>query len=187
MDSISQTLASMSSAELTEVLAQMKAFVITRPEQARILLTSNPQFAYALFQALLLNNVVDPKVLQQMLNSTNGSFAPIPPPPTPTPILSPLAPGRSASMPSVLAPQALPAYNRPLMSATPPNPQVPSHIQQQQQQQPQPQPQVSDISEDQRTMLMQVLSLTPEQINALPEAQRHTIQQLRAQFMGPGA
>jgi len=32
-------------------------------------------------------------------------------------------------------------------------------------------------------MLMQVLSLTPEQINGLPPSERETIQQLRNQFM----
>jgi len=33
-------------------------------------------------------------------------------------------------------------------------------------------------------MLMQVLSLTQEQINALPETERQAIVQLRTQFMG---
>jgi len=36
----------------------------------------------------------------------------------------------------------------------------------------------------QRQMLMQVLSLTPDQINALPTTERDAIQQLRNQFMG---
>jgi len=33
-------------------------------------------------------------------------------------------------------------------------------------------------------MLMQVLSLTPDQINALPPDERNAIQQLRNQFIG---
>ena len=36
----------------------------TSPFEARTLLTSNPQLAYALFQAMLMMNIVDPGVLQ---------------------------------------------------------------------------------------------------------------------------
>jgi hypothetical protein len=38
--------------------------VITHPDQARALLVAHPQLAYALFQALLLNKIVDPAILQ---------------------------------------------------------------------------------------------------------------------------
>ncbi|KAI9459114.1 hypothetical protein BJY52DRAFT_1266324 [Lactarius psammicola] len=64
LDMISQTLATMNPAQLVEVLAQFKAFVITHPDQARGLLVAHPQLAYALFQALLLNKIVDPAILQ---------------------------------------------------------------------------------------------------------------------------
>lgn len=37
---------------------------MTQPEQARQLLQSKPQLAYALFQAMLLMNIVDASVLQ---------------------------------------------------------------------------------------------------------------------------
>ena len=39
-------------------------FVISHPEDARKLLQTQPQLAYALFQAMLMNNIVDPSVLQ---------------------------------------------------------------------------------------------------------------------------
>lgn len=120
LDAISSTLATMSPAQLTEVLAQMKvivflflgsrihryrkkelindlrtfvpslhfrvmcvssldnqAFVITHPEQARVLLVAHPQFAYALFQAMLLQKIVDPTILQvsvQLLLNVAHSF-----------------------------------------------------------------------------------------------------------------
>lgn len=92
LDMISQTLATMNPTQLVEVLAQFKvrhpwpyqfsfrifssngspiviaafkqAFVITHPDQARSLLVAHPQLAYALFQALLLNKIVDPAILQ---------------------------------------------------------------------------------------------------------------------------
>lgn len=41
-----------------------QAFVITHPEQARALLIAHPQLGYALFQALLLNKIVDTAVLE---------------------------------------------------------------------------------------------------------------------------
>jgi len=40
------------------------------------------------------------------------------------------------------------------------------------------------IDPAQRQMLMQVLSLTPDQINALPPDERNAIQLLRNQFIG---
>jgi hypothetical protein len=47
-----------------EALNLSQAFVITHPDQARSLLVAHPQLAYALFQALLLNKIVDPAILQ---------------------------------------------------------------------------------------------------------------------------
>ena len=47
-----------------ETLVLYQAFVITHPDQARSLLVAHPQLAYALFQALLLNKIVDPAILQ---------------------------------------------------------------------------------------------------------------------------
>ncbi|EIM87344.1 uncharacterized protein STEHIDRAFT_78229, partial [Stereum hirsutum FP-91666 SS1] len=73
LDVISQTLATMNPAQLIEVLAQMKAFVITHPDEARTLLASQPQFSYALFQSLLLNKIVDPAILNRMLAATSKS------------------------------------------------------------------------------------------------------------------
>lgn len=51
-----------------------KAFVITHPEQARTLLVTHPQLAYALFQALLLNKIVDQGILS--VGSLNIQFLP---------------------------------------------------------------------------------------------------------------
>ncbi|KAJ3753479.1 hinge domain of cleavage stimulation factor subunit 2-domain-containing protein, partial [Lentinula raphanica] len=82
LDTISQTLATVDPPRLMNVLAHMKAFVMTHPEQARSLLIAHPQFAYALFQALLLNKIVDQGILQRMLAATIGSAAPPLPAPT---------------------------------------------------------------------------------------------------------
>ena len=41
-----------------------QTLIATSPDQARQLLAQTPQLAYALFQAMLLMNIVDPQVLQ---------------------------------------------------------------------------------------------------------------------------
>jgi len=199
LDTISQTLGTMNPSQLIEVLAQMKAFVITHPEQARTLLVTHPQLAYAFFQALLLNKIVDQGILSRMLAATVGSnpSTAAPGPLVPPPRSQPFPPG------PIHQPQAMPPP--PIPTGPPPN------IYQHQQQPPpmnihQPPPfyrpppppasqstsqhgmsqSSTDLGIDpaQRLMLMQVLSLTQDQINALPATERDAIQQLRSQFMG---
>ncbi|KAF9450027.1 RNA-binding domain-containing protein [Macrolepiota fuliginosa MF-IS2] len=206
LDHISTTLAKMAPSQLMEVLAQMKAFIITHPDQARQLLVKHPQLSYALFQGLLLNNIVDPAILQRMLEQTatqqlaaTGAAATPPRPPIPPAHMSqppPFAPPAHmpyqapAPMPGIPPPSSLPPpaamfppattpYYRPPPSAgasqTPvapvPTPAIPQQL-----------PGAPAISESQRVMLMQVLSLTPDQINGLPENERAAIMQLRTQF-----
>lgn len=45
-----------------------QALVGTAPEQAKTLLNGHPQLSYALFQAMLMMNVVDPNILQVSLS-----------------------------------------------------------------------------------------------------------------------
>ncbi|KAJ8521510.1 hypothetical protein ONZ45_g1816 [Pleurotus djamor] len=239
LDSISQTLATMDPGALTEVLAQMKAFVITHPDEARTLLVAHPQFAYALFQALVLKNIIDPAVLQRMLNATTAGGSgsqgppthpsqsqpqpPIPPqhfpphhahapppphlhgmpnfppphqpqayapPPPPSSLLHQQPPSTNSSQSSIghvpsgyqhQPPPPGPYYNRPPgpptpvntgTTATPPTgPRIP--------------PTLPDMDEAQRSVLLQVLNMTQQQVDALPPTERNAIQQLRSQFSGP--
>lgn len=116
--------------------------MITHPDQARSLLVAHPQLAYALFQALLLNKIVDPAILQvsrselaslpflkisgvqRMLAATNTSHpvsAPTPAPPAPAPAahLPPLPP----SVPQFPQPAVHPPYH-----AAPPPQQIPQSL-----------------------------------------------------------
>ncbi|KAF8802367.1 hypothetical protein BYT27DRAFT_7235456 [Phlegmacium glaucopus] len=241
LDSISQTLASMAPNHLMEVLAQMKAFVITHPDHARILLVKLPQLAYALFQALLLNKIVDSAILERMLATSRApGGAPLAgsspaqsqiPPSARPPIPMPPHLQQQQQQPPSHYPPHMPPFpptglqHSPAMSAnTPPASAMFSHQQQHISHHPppamppisaqmyrpppppaQPQPTpvtiqssnsmfsqpkqpaaLPEISETQRAMLMQVLSLTPEQINGLAEPERAAINQLRNQFMGLG-
>ncbi|EKM56704.1 uncharacterized protein PHACADRAFT_93372, partial [Phanerochaete carnosa HHB-10118-sp] len=153
MDHISNVLATTQPSQILEVLAQMKAFIITHPEQARALLMAHPQLGYALFQALLLNKIVDTAVLDRMLAATGGQTAAPPhmpppaagaygyrPPPPPTPVQAPAQPAPAPVAPVAAATQAFDPASR--------------------------------------DMLMQVLSLTQVQIDSLPPTEREQIYQL---------
>ncbi|KAI0750147.1 hypothetical protein C8Q80DRAFT_1102022, partial [Daedaleopsis nitida] len=72
LDAISHVLATADPSQILEVLAQMKAFVITHTDQARALLGAHPQLGYAVFQALLLHKIVDPAILNRMLAATGA-------------------------------------------------------------------------------------------------------------------
>ncbi|KAF9045242.1 hypothetical protein BJ165DRAFT_1415368 [Panaeolus papilionaceus] len=222
LDMISETLAKMPPGQLMEVLAQMKSLVISHPEQARTLLVKHPQLSYALFQALLLNRIVDSAILERMLASSRGptvapaqsqaapvpvpaARAPMPPPHIPAhyPPHMPPFPPQHVSMPPPAAPTpAVPPMYPPHMAppvnqqyyrppvppaAAPVAAPVPVAAPAPKAAQALAPNAVPEVNENQRMMLMQVLSLTPEQINALGEAERATIMQLRSQFMGLGA
>ncbi|KAH9058036.1 hypothetical protein EDB83DRAFT_2389579 [Lactarius deliciosus] len=202
LDMISQTLATMNPAQLVEVLAQFKAFVITHPDQARALLVAHPQLAYALFQALLLNKIVDPAILQRMLAATNPGHPVSAPAPTPAPAPAPhLAPAPS-TIPQLTQTGMHPPYHGAPPPQIPPSfypPQIPVHPspapppQQQQHMSyygvPQfppppaaPAAAIDSIDPSQKAMLLQVLRLTQEQINQLPPAERDAILALRSQL-----
>ncbi|PCH37517.1 hypothetical protein WOLCODRAFT_110020 [Wolfiporia cocos MD-104 SS10] len=194
LDTISQMLATTNPSQILEVLAQMKAFVITHPEQARALLVAHPQLGYALFQALLLNNIVDPAILNRMLNATSAAV-PVQPPPQPQPppaFSAPMGvPHAPVHHPTPPVPTAAPMYPPPTSHISPNQP--PPFYRPPQPPQPQPvpqagaQPAMAGIDPSQRAMLMQVLAITEDQLNLLPQAEREQIQTLRKQFMGLGA
>ncbi|ODN72677.1 hypothetical protein L202_08116 [Cryptococcus amylolentus CBS 6039] len=234
VDAISKTLAAINPGQMQDVMTSMKQLVQTNPDQARVLLSQQPQLAYALFQAMLLLNIVDPSVLQ--------SIHPLPPPavaaPPPSNYGQPPAPyGQDAGSkygqppsgyggggggsggygyppasqppqtfrppPSYAAPPAqtppYPPYGAPPsaahaygsapapppaptpMSAPPP---VASGVPGMSALPPAAQAALATLPDDQQAMLIQVLSLAPEQINALDPTQRASVVQLRQQFLG---
>ena len=87
-DAISNTLKQLPVPQLLEILTQMKALVTQDPLKATELLRQAPQLSYAIFQALLLMNLVDTGVLTQVIEGTSAA-APPPPPPMPAPVAAP--------------------------------------------------------------------------------------------------
>lgn len=63
VDEISKVLASMNAQDLFTLMSQMKQMSFERPEFTREFLAANPQVAYALFQAMLMMNIVDPNII----------------------------------------------------------------------------------------------------------------------------
>jgi len=218
MDAISQVVADIRPGQMMDILGAMKSFILDQPDRARTLLTAHPQLAYALFQALLVHQIVDPQILHRMIAATaHNAAASAPPPVHQPPPLHTHHPVPGAPPPT-LPPHLLSQHSQSLYAAppssttgmysTPPPPMAyppaagaptgyypPSHVTAQQ-------PPASSsaaanvpsadrpnaaIPEDQRAMLMQMLALSNEQINALPLEQRQAIQQLRNQFMALGS
>lgn len=176
-DVITQTIASLPPNQLMDILTQMKSLTTHAPEQARHLLISHPQLAYAIFHAMLMMNVVDPAVVQRVVNETGpaSGFPAVPPgsvmgPALGAPPLHPMHPDPIAAR----SPQP------PLMPAPGPSPiptAAPAPVAA-----PAPMLHAPQLDEQQRQLLHQVLQLTPEQIQALPPEQRAGILQLKAQF-----
>lgn len=155
-DAISQTLNTLPPSQLLDVLTQMKSLVTTDPARAQELLKQAPQLSYAIFQALILMNLVDPKVLGQVVEGT----ARPPPQPAPPPAAHPL-----------------PNYGYP-----PPNP-IPAPTPQQYPppvQPPQSQPPTAQLNQEE--MIRQVMQLDQATIDTFPPAERAQIMALRAQL-----
>ncbi|KAF8248079.1 hypothetical protein K440DRAFT_660940 [Wilcoxina mikolae CBS 423.85] len=156
-DAISNTLKQLPVPQLLEILGQMKTLVQQDPMKATELLRQAPQLSYAIFQALLLMNLVDTAVLTQVIEGAAAAAAPPPPPP-------------QAPAPPVAA---APPQQQYYQATPPPQPVAPT-----------PQPQVQD---PQRAQLLQsVMHLTPEQIAAFPPEQQQQIMYLKQSLMAAG-
>ncbi|KIW15756.1 hypothetical protein PV08_05806 [Exophiala spinifera] len=160
-DAISQTLSNLSPPQLLDVLTQMKALAISDPARATSLLKTAPQLSFAIFQALILMNLVDPKVLAQVVEQAARPPQPaaIPPPqPTPQQYPPPMVPGQVPARP-------------------PPPPQQYAPPPVQQQPPPQAQAQLS-----QQEMIQQILAMDQRTIDSFSPTERAQIMQIRAQM-----
>ncbi|EEH38121.2 hypothetical protein PAAG_01042 [Paracoccidioides lutzii Pb01] len=169
-NAISQTLASLPAPQLLDVITQMKSLVMADPARATELLRQAPHLAYAIFQALLLMNLVDYSVLGSVVEQASQSQ------PQPSQQTSqipqqfqpyPSVPGQISTPPIQHTPFAAPTM--------PPQPQ-------QQSQQQATQPQIPGHDE----LLQQVLNMPQSAIDALPPTERSQIMLLRQQLMQGG-
>ncbi|KAJ7476991.1 hypothetical protein B0H11DRAFT_2173919 [Mycena galericulata] len=189
--------------QLLELLLQLKK---TTPGAARQILNDRPPIAYALITLMVSMNAINFEVFQKTLSDFGAQAAQAAQAPLPAPApLSAVPPhlqpnsqpnSRTNTPPTQnpyqnqpqggyayppqnqaygRAPPAAPAYNGGFNSAPPAAYGQPP---------PRPAAALPDalaaIPEDQRQMIMGVLSMTPEQINNLPPSDRANIMQLRA-------
>lgn len=156
-DSISQTLNAIPPAQLLDVLTQMKSLAISDPAKATELLKAAPQLSYAIFQALILMNLVDSKVLASVVEQTARPAPMAIPPPQPTP-------------------QQYGGY---------PPPPMPNQRMVPPPQQYAPPPQIAPpqpVPMSQEEMLRQVMAMDQRTIDQLPATERMQIMQLRQQM-----
>lgn len=170
-DAISQTLSALPPQTLLDVLTQMKSLAISEPARATELLRQQPQLSYAIFQALILMNLVDHKILTQVIEQPQARPPPIVNQPPQVmqhqqpPHGFPPPPQQYAGYP----PQNMarhPAYG------LPPPPQhtpVPPPVQ----------PQPAQL--DQHQLLQQILNMDQRTIDSLPQTERQQVIYLRQQ------
>ncbi|KAF9218546.1 hypothetical protein BS17DRAFT_791168 [Gyrodon lividus] len=184
--------------QLIELMLTLKK---TTPDQARAILTSTPQIAYALIALMVKMNAVDVQVLQKTLAAYSANMPPPSAPPTSqTPAQALLI------QPASAVPPHFSQYRTPTpQTHTPPHYNGHGHTPPSQgpymgQMQghyagpsgygtlPTAAPQMggnvlpdvlASIPEEQKAMIMRVIAMTPEQINMLPPTERSGIIQLR--------
>ncbi|RKP26932.1 hypothetical protein SYNPS1DRAFT_21417 [Syncephalis pseudoplumigaleata] len=149
---IAKVLAGLNQAQLLEVIYQLKALAVTHPHQVRTLLQQNPQLSYAVLDCLLKLGLIDTMAVQR---AQTGHHAPAPAAPSTFDMAG------ARNMPMGAPPSQLPP--------PPPPPSAPALG-----------GKVETLQ--QQTALLQLLSLTPQQIDQLPPDQRAIILQLRSQL-----
>jgi len=165
-DAISRTLSTLPAPQLLDILSQMKGLVMSDPQKATDLLKQAPQLSYAIFQSLLLLNLVDTSILSSIIEQ---AAAPPPPPPPPPP-----QPQPQPQLAVTQIPQTFPGY-------PPPHVPTPPVAAQQYPPPPIPQPQAPQMSRD--DLIRTVMQMTQQQIDALPPDHRAQIMILRQSLM----
>ncbi|KAH9948179.1 hypothetical protein B0H21DRAFT_255586 [Amylocystis lapponica] len=182
--------------QLLELLLQLKK---TTPDQARIILQTQPQIAVAVMAVMVNINAVNMEVVQRTL-ATYGASSSVQPPapalssvPTPAPAipphLIPQAPrGTTPTYPPQLQPPAYPqaAYPPHAGPSHAPYGAQPAPVHGYSTHQPPPVPTsiipdaLASIPDEQKALIMRVISMTREEIYQLPYSERDNIIKLRA-------
>ncbi|WEW57991.1 hypothetical protein PRK78_003458 [Emydomyces testavorans] len=169
-NAISQTLSTLPAPQLLDVLTQMKSLVMADPARATELLRQAPQLAYAVFQALLLMNLVDYGALGAVVEQATQPQAPAPQAPP-----APQIPPQFQTYPPIPGQISTPPVHSTPFAPPPPQPQP-------QVAQPPLQPQMPGQEE----LLQQVLNMPQATIDALPPTERSQIMLLRQQLLQGG-
>jgi len=174
-DAISRTLQTLPTPQLLEVLSQMKTLATNNPSKATELLNQAPQLSYAIFQALLLMDLVSNDTLSSVLAEATNV------PPAPTPVQQPQYPAPPAGQFAPgYPPPPLQQLGTPPVRSTPgayPPPPVPTP-----QVQPQPVQQQQPAANETEALMQQVLNMPQELVDSLPPTERAQIMAIRTQY-----
>ena len=159
-DAISRTLSTLPPPQLLDILSQMKGLVMADPSKATELLKQAPQLSYAIFQALLLMGLVDASALQAVIEQSAAQAV------QPTQTLPQTMPG--APVPT--SPMPYQQYHGQMGQVQVPTP--PTHVQPFAPPPAAAQAQPAPGGLDKAALLNYVMSLTPEQLNAMQPGER---------------
>ncbi|KHN74586.1 Cleavage stimulation factor subunit 2 [Toxocara canis] len=180
-EAISRSVASLPPEQMFELMKQMKQCVHNNPNEAKSLLMSNPQLAYALLQAQVVMRIVDPQVAIAMLHretpAVTQPFHQQTPPTFPADVpAAGVTPMYASPVPGMMPPPIVP----PMPNAFPRGPPAPppAHAV------PHSgtEPELSADDQQQAQLLMQVLQLNESQIALLPPEDRRKVIELRNQL-----
>lgn len=176
-DAISKTLNTLPPAQLLDILSQMKGLVMQDPAKATELLQKAPQLSYAIFQALLLMNLIEPLVLAGVIEQAHPPAPQIPPPqqlppPRPTPV------GGYGQPPPPQHQQTYGGYQPPSQHMQPPMGHVPTPPVQGGMYQPPPQ-QIPQPQPSQDDLVQQLLNMPQHEIDKLLPEERQQVMELR--------
>lgn len=168
-DAISRTLNTLPPQQLLDVLSQMKTLATTDAAKATELLRQAPQLSYAIFQALLLMNLISTEALSSVVEQAAAAAPPNHHVAAQTQQVVPPSYGAPTTYPQTypVLPQN---YGVAPVRASPAIQQAP---------QPQ-QPTASALDTDQ--LMQQVLAMPQEVIDSLPAAERNQLLSLRASY-----
>ncbi|KAG7858862.1 hypothetical protein KL919_002927 [Ogataea angusta] len=184
-DKVSETLATIPPGILIELLAKLK-LIVSGPSpnyaEAAQILHSNPKLAVAAAQSLLLMGVVDLDVINQSMSAqpqatpAEPAVAPMAGSSAAPPTYSPFNPTSHQSTPSPASTQQAPA--------TTPSPVNLDNVNSDWKGLPRETiNKLMHINEQEASLIVQVLKLTPQQIDILPDNERVMANQIRAQYL----
>lgn len=179
-DQISRTLLTLTPPQLLDIISQMKGLVMSNPAQATSLLQSQPQLAYAIFQALLSLELVDTSVLGSILEQS-GAAAPVAPTPIPPHQVMPAQPPQVVPPPM---PQAYPPQYQQMQQQYMPTPPMGQPYMQPPPQAQAPPPVAPDPS--QAELIKMVMNMSQADMDRLDPAQRSQLMALKQQWSAMG-
>jgi len=190
---ISQAINSLPPEQMYKLIKEMKDVIMKNPVEARNMLLQNPQLAYGLLQAQVVMRIVTPDQAIGMLHPKTNTVKAVeasvinkPPPQVAAPAPAPMMRQQPQTMSQVRGDFER-SYGH--QRSAPPQNQAPPpqmrHDPRQQQSRPQhikQEPRAGNDDDEKAKLIMQVLQLTPDQINLLPDEQRTSILRLKEQI-----